>query len=316
MYGINRDELLVLRKIFTNLLDKEFIRISNFAAAAPVLLARKPGGSVRFCVDYRAFNKIIIKNRYPLPLISKTLRNIAKAKWYTKLDIIAAFHQMRITKGEKWKTAFRTRFGLYEWNVMPFRLSNALLAFQRYINWVLRDILDDFVIAYADDILIYSSNSLEDHRQKIQNVLQKLVNAELQADIQKSEFQTYEIKYLGHIINSEKGILMNSEKIRAIKNWAVPTNVKAVRSFIGFANFYRMFIPTYSDIIRLFVDLTKKNKEFHWNEKCNEAFEKLKELIITGLILAHFHPERKTILEADSLGYATGGLLLQKNEKG
>jgi hypothetical protein len=176
--------------------------------------------------------------------------------------------------------------------------------------------LDNFVTAYADDILIYSFGSLKDHRQKVQNVLQKLINAELQANIQKSEFKTHEIKYLNYIINSKKGILINPEKIRAIKNWAISTNVKAVRSFIGFANFYQMFIPTYSDIIRPFVDLTKKNKEFYWDEKCNEAFEKLKELIITGPILAHFHPERKTILEADSSGYATGGLLLQKNEKG
>jgi hypothetical protein len=218
MYGMNRDELLVLRKIFTDLLDKEFIRVSNSAAAALVLLAHKPGGGVRFCVDYRALNKIIIKDRYPLPLISETLRNIAKAKWYIKLDIIAAFHQMRITKGEKWKTVFRTRFGLYEWNVMPFGLSNAPSAFQRYINWVLRDILDDFVTAYADDILIYSFGNLEDHRQKVQNVLQKFINAELQADIQKSEFETHEVKYFGYVINLEMGILMDSEKIRAIKN--------------------------------------------------------------------------------------------------
>jgi hypothetical protein len=316
MYGINRDELLMLRKIFTNLLDKEFIRVSNSAAASPVLLAHKPGGGVRFCVDYRAFNKIIIKNRYPFPLISETLWNIAKDKWYTKLDIIAAFHQMRIAKVEKWKTAFRTRFGLYEWNVMPFGLSNAPSAFQRYINWILRDILNDFVTAYADDILIYSFGNLKNHRQKVQNVLQKLINVGFQADIQKNEFEIHEVKYLGYIINSEKGILMDFEKIRAIKNWAVPTNVKAIRSFIGFANFYRMFIPTYSNIIRSFVDFTKKNKEFHWNEKCNEAFEKLKELMITGPVLTHFHPERKTILEADSSGYATGGLLLQKDEKG
>jgi hypothetical protein len=110
----NRDELLVFRKILTDLLDKEFIRVSNSAAAAPVLLAHKPGGGVRFCVDYRALNKITIKDRYPLPLISETLRNIAKAKWYTKLDVIAVFYQMRIAKEEKWKTAFRIQFGLYE----------------------------------------------------------------------------------------------------------------------------------------------------------------------------------------------------------
>jgi hypothetical protein len=157
----------------------------------------------------------------------------------------------------------------------------------------LRNILNNFVTAYADDILICSSESLEDHRQKVQNVLQKLIKAKLQADIQKSEFETHEIKYFGYIINSEKGILINSEKIKAIKNWAIPTNVKAVRSFIEFANFYRMFIPTYSDIIRPFVDLTKKNKEFYWDENCGKAFEKLKELMITDPVLAYFHEKKR-----------------------
>ncbi|KAH0841258.1 hypothetical protein FOPE_06543 [Fonsecaea pedrosoi] len=125
LYSMSREELLVLRKTLMELLDKGFIRVSNSPAAAPVLFVRKPGGGLRFCVDYRGLNKITRKDRYPLPLIYETLRNIGRAKWYTKLDVIAAFHQIRIAKGDEWKTAFRTRYGLYEWLVTPFGLANA-----------------------------------------------------------------------------------------------------------------------------------------------------------------------------------------------
>ena len=157
---MSKDELLVLRKTFSDYLSKGFIRVSNSPTAASVLFVKKLGGGLRFCVDYRALNKLTKKDRYPLPLIQETLQSLAKAKWFTKLDVIAAFHRLRIAQGDEWKTAFRTRYGLYEWLVTPFGLANAPSSFQKYINWVLRDFLDDFCSAYIDDILIYSSGSL------------------------------------------------------------------------------------------------------------------------------------------------------------
>ena len=138
LYNMSRDELLVLRKTLTELLDKEFIRVSNSPAAAPVLFVRKPGGGLRFCCDYRALNKLTRKDRYPLPLIQETLNRISKAKWFTKMDVIAAFHKIRIKEGDEWKTAFRTRFGLFKWLVTPFGLANAPSTFQRYINYIFR----------------------------------------------------------------------------------------------------------------------------------------------------------------------------------
>jgi hypothetical protein len=134
---MSRDELLVLRKTLTDLLDKGFIRVSNSPAMALVLFIRKPGGGLRFCVDYRGLNKLTRKDRYPLPLIYETLRNLSQAHWFIKLDVKAAFHKIRIAEEDEWLTAFRTRYGLYKWLITPFGLINALSTFQKYINWSL-----------------------------------------------------------------------------------------------------------------------------------------------------------------------------------
>jgi hypothetical protein len=131
---MSKDELLVLRKTLIDLLDKGFIRVSNSPAAAPVLFIKKPRGGLRFCIDYKGLNRVIKKDRYPLPLIYETLRNINKAKWFTKLDVIAAFYKLRILEGDEWKTAFRTRYGLYKWIVTLFSLANTLNTFQKYVN--------------------------------------------------------------------------------------------------------------------------------------------------------------------------------------
>ena len=228
LYKMSREELLVLRKTLTELLDKEFIRVSNSLAAAPVLFVRKPGGGLRFCVDYRGLNKITRKDRYPLPLIYETLRNIGRAKWYTKLDVIAAFHKIRIAEGNEWMTAFRTRYGLFEWLVTPFGLANAPSTFQKYINWTLRDYLDDFCSAYVDDILIYSEGSKAEHQSHVRKVLQRLREAGLQIDINKCEFEVKSTKYLGFIVEAEKGVRMDPAKIEAIVQWRAPKSVKGV----------------------------------------------------------------------------------------
>ncbi len=218
-------ELLLLRKTLTELLGKNFIRASRSSAAAPVLFAHKPGGGARFCIDYRGINEISDKDRYPLPLIRETLRNMSTARWFTKLDVIAAFHKIRMAKGEEWKTAFRTRYGLFEWLVMPFGLSGAPASFQRYINYLLREFLDDFVSAYIDDIIIYSDGSLEDHRTKVRRVLEILADAGLQCE---SEFEVTTIKYLGFIIKAGEGITVDPEKVEAIRLWTAPKNLKGV----------------------------------------------------------------------------------------
>ena len=151
------------------------------------MFIKKPSRGLRFCVDYRGLNAITKKNRYPIPLIQETLQRLSKAKWFTKLDVIAAFNNLRIKEGHEWLTAFRTRYGLFEYNVMPFGMCNAPSSFQEYMNDTLREFLDSFVTAYIDDILIYSE-TLEEHRKHIRKVLAKLAEAGLHLDINKCEF--------------------------------------------------------------------------------------------------------------------------------
>ncbi|RAL60702.1 hypothetical protein DID88_010020 [Monilinia fructigena] len=293
LYNMSYDELLVLRKTLTEYLDKGFIRVSNSPAAAPVLFVRKPGGGLRFCVDYRALNKVTRKDRYPLPLIQETLQRAGKAKWYTKLDVSQAFHRIRIAEGDEWKTAFRTRYGLYEWMVTPFGLANAPSTFQRYINHTLREYLDDFLI-------------------------RKLMDAGLFLDIDKCEFSVKRTKYLGFILDVNNGVEMDPEKvkIKAILEWQPPSSVKAVRSFLGFANFYRTFIRDYSDIVRPLTELTHKEQTFHWTDECQEVFTRLKEMFTTAPALVRFDKDKQTVIETDSSGWCIGGALLQYDEQG
>jgi hypothetical protein len=241
---------------------------------------------------------------------------MAQARWFTKLDIISAFHKIRIQPGEEWKTAFRTRYGLFEWNVTPFGLTGAPATFQRYINQVLQEYLDDFVSAYVDDIIIYSSESLADHRRKVRKVLQKLREAGLQCDIAKSEFEQDSVKYLGFIIRARQGICVDPKKVEAIRSWEVPRSTKDIRSFLGFANFYRTFIPRFADLSAPLTRLTKKDTLFKWDNVYQEAFVNLKELFINAPILVHFEEGRETVVEADASGWATGGVLSQVQDDG
>ncbi|KAE8555713.1 hypothetical protein TMatcc_002981 [Talaromyces marneffei ATCC 18224] len=311
------DELRLIQAWLKANLNKHFIRPSNSAAAAPILLARKPGGGVRICVDYRGLNEITRKNRYPIPLIQETLQLLTRARYFTKLDIIAAFNKLRIAAGDEWKTAFRTRFRLFESLVMNFGLTNAPASWQNYINDILKEYLDDFVCAYMDDILIFS-NSLEEHKKHVRQVLERLKANSLQCDINKCEFHTQKTTFLGLIISTE-GISMDPSKVATILEWQTPRSVKDVQGFLGFANFYRRFIHGYSRIVKRLTDLTKKGLKFLWTGDCQQAFDALKTTFTTTPILKIFEWDKRCIVEVDASDYVTGGgggVLSQYDENG
>ncbi|KAI0996566.1 hypothetical protein K3495_g11617 [Podosphaera aphanis] len=316
LYDMSRAELLVLRKTLTDHLDRNWIRASSSAGGAPALFAKKPGGGLRFCVDYRALNSITVKDRYPIPLIKETLRQLTKATWVSKVDVRAAFHKLRVREGDEKKTVFRTRFGSFEWLVTPFGLTGAPSAFQRYINNVLGEFLGDFCSAYLDDVLIYTTGDIVDHWSKVNIILKRLGLAGLKMDPQKSEFAVKQTKYLGFILCLGEGIKVDPEKVKAITIWQAPVSTKGIRSFIGFANFYRDFIPNFGRIAAPLLSLTKKHAQFQWEAPQQKAFEELKQRFIKSPILAMWDDEKETVLEADSSGYVLGGCLSQKDEKG
>ena len=306
-YSMNQFELKALRDYLNKELAKGFIRVSRSPAAAPVLFVKKPNGDLRFCIDYRGLNSITIKNRYSLPLITETLSQLSHAKFYTKLDVISAFNKLRIKQGDEWKAAFTCRYGLFEPVVLPFGLCNGPASFQAYINHALRGLLDNYCTAYMDDILIFSE-SLENHREHVKIVLQRLREHGLQVDISKCEFETTQVTYLGLIV-STKGISMDPKKVACVKEWPTPRSVRDVQSFLGFANFYRRFIPEFSRLASPLSNLTKKDVPFKWDTTCEGSFRNIKNAFKDGTMLAHFNPKKQTILETDASDYVTAVIL-------
>jgi hypothetical protein len=314
IYKLSEAELKVLREYLDNMLASGKIRRSTSPASAPILFVPKPNGTLRLCIDYRGLNKVTMKDRYPLPLMSELRDRLGKAKFFTKLDLKDGFYLIRMAEGEEWKTAFRCRYGLYEYRVMPFGLCNAPSTFQSMINGIFRDLLDEGVIAYLDDILIYSEDE-QSHIDLVRRVMERIRKAKLCVSINKSVIHQREVVFLGYHI-SENGISMTSDKVEAVKSWPVPRNVKDVQAFLGFANFYRRFIQGFSKVCKPLTDLTRKGNAFAWSAVCEDAFQHLKQLFTEGPILAHFDADRPTRVETDASDFALGAVLSQLCDDG
>lgn len=316
LYKMTLEEAEACRKYIQESLDKGFIEATMAPWAAPVLFARKGDGSLRFCVDYRKLNSITQKDRYPLPLIDETLTRLTKAKIFTKIDIRQAFHRIRMAEGDEKLTAFRTRYGAYQYKVLPFGLTNGPSTFQRFINNTLHDYLDIFCTAYIDDILIYSDNEIE-HQDHVNKVLARLREAGLQADLKKCEFYVTRTKFLGFII-STGGIEVDPDKVEVIRNWKPPHTegkaiLRGVRSFLGFCNFYRRFIEGYSRIAQPLNRLTCAGADLTWTQECEEAFEELKSRLTNAPLLRHFSFDAETRMETDASNGVAAGVLSQRD---
>jgi transposase InsO family protein len=311
LYRMSLPELEAVKKYIEDNLSKGFIEPSQAPFAAPILFVKKPDGSLRLCIDFRALNNLTRKDRYPLPLIDETLARLAGARIFTKLDIRQAFHRIRMDPTSEEYTTFRTRYGAYKCKVLPFGLTNGPATYQRYMNDVLFDYLDDFCTAYLDDILIYSDNELE-HTAHVHKVLQRLSEAGLQADLKKCEFNVKRTKYLGFII-STNGIEVDPDKISVVKEWQYPTTVKGVQSFLGFCNFYRRFIRDYGIIARPLVNLTRTNTPFKFDFECCDAFDQLKASLTSAPILQHYNPDLECMLETDASDGVVASVLSQKH---
>ena len=314
IYSLSQPELIALREFIDENLKSGFIYPSKSTHGAPILFVKKKDGSLRLCVDYRGLNRLTRKDRYPLPLITDLLDAPAKARVYTKLDLRHAYHLLRIAEGDEPKTAFRTRYGSFEWRVMPFGLTNAPAAFQRFVNSIFADLLDVCVVVYLDDILIYS-DSPEEHTKHVQEVLRRLREQGLYCKLSKCEFSITTCEYLGYILSSD-GLKMSSEKVQAIQDWPVPRKVKDIQSFLGFCNFYRRFIPSYSNITIPLTRLTRSKVKWNWSEAAQKAFDTLKEAFGKPSILHHWEPNRQITVETDASDYAIASILSITSEDG
>jgi hypothetical protein len=259
-YRMPPAELAELKKQLQELLDKGFIRPSTSPWGCLALFVKKKDESLRLCVDYRPLNAVTIKNKYPLPRIDVLFDQLVGAKVFSKIDLRSGYHQIKIRASDILKTAFSTRYGLYEYLVMSFELTNAPAYFMYLMNLVFMPELDKFVVVFIDDILVYSKNEAE-HDEDLHIVLQLLHDHRLYAKLSKCDFWLKEIKFLGHTI-SRDGVSVDPEKVQEVMDWKPPTTVRQIRSFLGLAGYYRRFIPDFSRIAKPMTELLKKGVKY------------------------------------------------------
>ncbi|CAA7055045.1 unnamed protein product [Microthlaspi erraticum] len=283
-YRMAPAELAELKKQIEDLLSKGFIRPSVSPWGAPVLFVKKKDGSFRLCIDYRGLNRVTVKNRYPLPRIDELLDQLRGATWFSKIDLASGYHQIPIDEADVRKTAFRTRYGHFEFVVMPFGLTNAPAAFMRLMNDVFREYLDVFVIIFIDDILVYS-RSQEEHATHLRLVLEKLREQKLFAKLSKCSFWQREMGFLGHIVSAE-GVSVDPAKIEAIRDWPRPSSA------------------TRSGVFWVWQDTT--------GAECEESFSQLKEMLTTTPVLALPEPGKPYMVYTDASGIGLGCVLMQE----
>jgi hypothetical protein len=311
---LSATEMDELKKQLAELVKAGFIQPSKSPFGAPILFVKKKDGTMRMCIDYRALNNITIKNAYPLPRIEELFDRLQGAKYFSKIDLRSGYHQIRIDPQDVPKTAFRTRYGHFEFLVLPFGLTNAPGTFMHLMHQTFREFLDDFVLVFLDDILIFS-RTLEEHEQHVAQVLKKLREHKLYAKESKCEFFQTEVEFLGHRVGRD-GVRMMEDKVKAILDWPTPRKVVDVRAFLGLAGYYRKFIRDFSRIAIPLSQLTKDSVKFEWGPAQDDAFRALKAAIAKEPVLILPDPKLPFVVHTDASGFATGAVLQQDQGKG
>jgi len=334
IYQLPLEEEKLLVKYLDTMIKEGKIRPSSSTVGSLILFVPKPNGrGLRLCIDYRHLNDYTKKDRTPLPIMEELSARARGATHITKIDLKSGFHLIRMALGHEKYTAFRTKFGLYEYLVMPFGLCNAPATFQREINRILRPLLglelviktdvhideDEgmVVVAYIDDILIATKGSLDKHHKQVSKVFKLLMDNHMCVEIDKCIFDASETTFLGFIV-SGSGLQMDAEKARAIVDWPRPMSRKEVQQLLCLWNFYRRFIHNFSGLVSPITDLLRQDVNFQWGEAQEAAFLKVVILFTSGKtpILKHYDPDRPALLETDASDFAIAGILSQKFEDG
>jgi hypothetical protein len=293
--------------------EKGIIRESSSPWASPIVLVPKKNGKTRMCVDYRKVNKVTEKDVYPLPVIDDILESFEGAKWFSSLDLASGYWQIAVKEEDKKKTAFITKFGLYEFNVMPFGLCNAPATFQRLMDTVLKEYLGQFVLVYLDDLTVYSK-TFEEHVEHLAIIFQTLRKAKLKLNKEKCYFFQSNIKFLGHEITRE-GIQPDEDKLIKVKDFPKPHNLRTLRGFLGLASYYRKFIKDFSKQVQPLYKLLRKDEPFKWKDEQQNTFEWLKTQLITAPILQYPNFNKPFYLHTDASGTGLGAVLAQKDDE-
>ncbi|GJV76398.1 putative reverse transcriptase domain-containing protein [Tanacetum coccineum] len=311
-YRLGLSEMKELSEQLKALSDKGFIRPGSSPWGASVLFVKKKDGSFWMCIDYRELNKLIVKNHYPLPRIDDLFDQLQGSSVYSKIDLRSGYHQLRVREEDIPKTAFRTRYGHYEFQVMPFGLTNAPAVFMDLMNRVCKPYLDKFVIVFIDDILIYSKNKQE-HEEHLKLILELIKKEELYAEFSKCEFWIPKVEFLGHVIDSE-GIHVDPDKIESVKYWASPKSPMEISQFLGLAGYYRRFIVGFLKIAKPMTKLTQKKVKFVWGDKQEAAFQLLKQKLCSAPILALLEGSKDFIAYCDASKKGLDAVLMQRDK--
>ena len=298
-----------------NLLALGLIQPSYSPWASGIVMVKKKSGELRFCCDFRPLNDVTVKDAFPLPRIDESLSRIANAKIFTSIDLAWAFWQIPLKKRDRRKTAFACELGLFEWRRMPFGLCNASATFQRSITRALQKIQQrhgSVVMAYIDDIVI-ATETIEDHLERIREVFECLREAGFKMRAEKCDFMRTETKYLGRVVSAE-GIKPDPAAVSKIQEWMPPRNKEELQSFLGFANYYRDFIPFHAAKVQPMQELLRKNQHFYWKEKHQEAFDSVKQALADATALAAPNEEGRFVLDTDASAVAIAGILHQEQQ--
>lgn len=312
---MNEKEQTLLKETLVRLIDRGQIRPSTSNFGSRILFIKKADGTLRLCVDYRDINAITKRNRCPIPNISELRAQVRGAKIFSKFDFRDGYHNLRVHPDSIEKTAFKCRYGLFEYTVMPFGLTNAPAAFSGMMNRIFGDLYDISVIVYLDDIVVFSQNT-EDHIRQVTEVLDRFRKHHLHVKLSKCAFFEQEVEFCGHIIDGE-GVKVSANKTEALRSSKPDiTSKRGIEKFLGVTVWFQDFVPQYAEITRPLTDLLQKQKKFQWGKEQKDAVKDLISKIRSAPVLKHFNPNLKIRISTDASQYAIGGWISQLHADG